>query len=257
MNRIAAAVTASLFLALVACGKKDGAAADAPKGGSCNHESEGTCEEYKDSALGLAEGFCKAAGGTYEKKACPTTAILGTCAKETGDKTFTYADNGLNQTAADAKAKCETALLGKAGKWTDGPEAANSKERKAPSPAKIKGSCDNRAEMDTCDDYGGGDFGDLRKSSCTDMKGTWNTTPCPAENLVGSCVTPDGRTARHYLPSKKDGFARTAADLKKDCETELLGSKGFWIAGPAADKAGAPAGAAPKGPAPKGPKGKG
>lgn len=224
-----AAFTAVALLA-VGCGKKGDA--DAPKGGICDHTDEGTCEEFKSSALGLAEGFCKAGGGTYVKdKACGKDNLLGSCAKESGDKHMFYAGNGKNMTAEDAKKECEANSLSK-GKWTDGPAAATSKERKAPDAAKIKNSCDKSEEMSSCDDYSVADALDLNKSMCEGMKGKYEKKACPSDKLVGSCVFPTGRTTRYYVPKKDTGFGMSGADHKKDCEMEMLGQKGFWIDGP-------------------------
>lgn len=220
-----------LSLLVAACGKKGDP--DAPKGGICDHTDEGTCEEFKSSALGLAEGFCKAAGGTYVKdKACPKENLLGNCAKESGDKHMFYAGNGKNMTAEDAKKECESNSLSK-GKWTDGPAAATSKERKAPDAAKIKASCDKSEEIgSSCDDYSVADALDLNKSMCEGMKGKYEKKPCPTDKLVGSCVFPTGRTTRYYVPKKDNAFGMSGPDHKKDCEMEMLGQKGFWIDGP-------------------------
>lgn len=233
MNRSLSLASMALVFALAACGKKDSAAPDAPKGGSCDKPSEGSCEEYKDSALGLAEGFCKTAGGTYEKKSCSKDKLIGTCVKESGDKEYVYEGNGMNQTTADAKDDCEKNPITK-GKWTDGPSAAAAKDRKAPEASKIKYSCDKSEELNSCDDYSVTDVADMHKSMCDSMKGKYATAGCPSANLVGSCVFPEGRTTRYYLPVKKDAFTMTADERKKDCEMDMLGKKGAWIAGPAA-----------------------
>src|SRR5687768_12781866 len=105
-------------LTIAACGKphKDGAgavgtttvtSAAVPKGGSCNVDKQGICEEYADSALGLVEGACKSLlKGSYAKASCSTQNLMGIC--ETKDeKKFYYFGNAVAPWVSDAKEDCE------------------------------------------------------------------------------------------------------------------------------------------------------
>lgn len=203
-----------------------------PVGGICIHTEEGTCDEFKSSALGLSQGFCEAGGGKYLKDtACSRENLLGTCVKEGGDKHMFYDGNGRNMTAEDARHDCESNDVSR-GKWTQGPAAASSKVRRAPHPSKILSSCDRIDDASSCDDHSVPDSFDRSKSTCEDMKGKYEKKACPSAMLVGSCVYPTGRTARYYLPKKGTRLTWTVAELEKDCEMEMHGQKGVWIGRP-------------------------
>jgi hypothetical protein len=204
MSLLRAVVVSSvslLAIASVACGKpsssKPGAAtltsANAPKGGRCLLEKAGTCSEYKDNTLGLAESACKdLMKGAYSKESCPTADLMGVCERK-GDKKFYYY-GGSTPWVSDAQESCEKDGL-EPGKFTAQPNAEQTAKDKAlPTAAKIQGSCINSSG--TCEDLYGEMF-DMQKSMCEQFDGKFSTAPCTSDKLVASCVK-NGKVERLY-----------------------------------------------------------
>lgn len=210
-----------IALATTACGKskpgdaKAGAgqasltSAAAPKGGRCLLENAGTCTEYKDNALGLAESACKdLMKGSYAKESCPTAELMGVCERK-GDKKYYYF-GGSTPWVSDAKESCEKDGL-EPGAWTAQPNAEQTAKDKAlPAASKIQGSC---TKSDICEDLYGEMF-DMQKSMCEQFDGKFATTPCSTEKLVASCVK-SGKVERHYEKDLKD---QKMSDLQETCE---------------------------------------
>jgi hypothetical protein len=208
-------------LTVAACGKpsKDGQAgstsvtsAPIPKGGSCNVEKQGICEEYADSALGLAEGACKSLmKGSYAKAACSTQNLMGVC--ETKDeKKFYYFGNSLAPWVSDAKDDCEKNAI-TPGKFTAQPNAEEQSKTKAmPSSDKISAHCTE--ESGQCEDIIV-DMLDMEKSSCESGGGKYATGACPTAGLVGSCVK-RGKVVRYYTPALK---SQKMTDLQTFCDS--------------------------------------
>jgi hypothetical protein len=233
-------------LALVACGKSSSSSAGstsssatttsagpAPKGGSCLEEKAGVCTEYGDNPLGMAEGACTSMfKGTYQKTACPTADLMGVCERK-DDKQYYYFGNGVAPWVSDAKKDCEQNPLSP-GKWVPQPNAEQAAKDKAiPAASKIAGSC--KKKDGSCDDIHGR-LADMEKSTCEELGGTYATTPCSTENLVGSCAK-HGKVSRYYTDSLKTFSVK---ELTENCEDAL--SEGHYYPGPAA-----PAAAAAKG----------
>ncbi len=234
----------SCLLAVVACGKPGSSGAGpagsasvtnavVPKGGSCNEAKAGVCTEYADNPLGLAEGACKEMfKGTYAKNACPTDNVIGFCQRK-DEKEFYYFGNGVGAWVDDAKEDCEKNSL-TPGKFTAtaGVDQA-AKDKAIPAAANIAASCLHKDG--TCDDITGR-LADLEKSLCEDPSsgGKWTeNTPCPADNLIGSCVK-HGKVARHYTSELKNGLV-SVKGLTDDCQDGF--TKGHWYPGPAAPAA--------------------
>lgn len=235
-------------LALVACGKPSGKGADpsgsatttsgaAPKGGSCLEDKAGLCTEYNDNPLGMAEGACTSMfKGTYQKSACPTADLMGVCERK-DEKEYYYFGNGAAPWLSDAKKDCEQNPL-TPGKFVPQPNAEQAAKDKAiPSASKIVGSC--KKKDGSCDDIHGR-LADMEKSSCEDLGGTYATTACSSENLVGSCAK-HGKVSRYYSDSLK---LFTVKELTENCEDAL--SEGHYYPGPAAPAAAAAKGGAGK-----------
>jgi hypothetical protein len=244
---------AIMGLTVAACGKpgKDGQAGSAsvtsapvPKGGSCNVEKQGICEEYADSALGLAEGACKSLmKGTYAKAACSTQNLMGVC--ETKDeKKFYYFGNSVAPWVSDAKEDCEKNAI-TPGKFTAQPNAEEQAKTKAlPSPDKISASCtlsDGQCEDIIVDAL------DMEKSSCESSQGKYATSACPTAGLVGSCVK-RGKVVRYYEKQLK---TQKMSELQNWCDSNGILFGHFYPdpnapKAPAAAPAGKPAAKAAK-----------
>ena len=184
--------------------------AGAPKGGRCLLESAGSCTEYKDNALGLAEASCKdLMKGAYSKESCPTADLMGVCERK-GDKKFFYF-GGSTPWVSDAQEACEKDGL-EPGKFTAQPNAEQTAKDKAlPTASRIQGSCVSSAG--TCEDLYGEMF-EMQKSMCEQFDGKFSTTPCSTEGLVASCVK-NGKVERLY---EKDLKFQKLSELQNSCE---------------------------------------
>jgi hypothetical protein len=227
-------------LATVACGKpkSDGKAgstnvtsAAAPKGGRCLLEKAGTCSEYKDNALGLAESACKdLMKGVYSKESCPTADLMGVCERK-GDKKFFYF-GGSTPWVSDAQESCEKDGL-EPGKFTAQPGAEQiAKDKALPAPTRIQGSCINSAG--TCEDLFGEAF-EIQKSMCEQLDGKFSASPCTTDKLVASCVK-NGKVERLY---EKDLKSQKLSDLQSSCEKYAI-PFGHFYPNPNAAAAAAP-----------------
>ncbi len=234
-------------LTVAACGKptsKDGQAgattvtsAPVPKGGSCNVEKQGICEEYADSALGLAEGACKSLlKGSYAKAACSQQNLMGVC--ETKDeKKFYYFGNSVAPWVSDAKEDCEKNAI-TPGKFTAQPNAEEQAKTKAlPAADKISNHC--MEETGQCEDIIVDPL-DMEKQSCESGGGTYGAGACPTAGLVGSCVK-RGKVVRYYEKALK---SQKMSDLQTFCDSNGI-LFGHWYADPNAPTA-APAAKAAK-----------
>lgn len=209
------------------------AAAAAPKGGSCMQENAGTCEEYKDNALGLAESACKdLLKGKYSKEACPQANLMAVCERKNDKKYFYY--GGSQPWLSDAKEACEKDGL-EPGKLTAQPNAEQTaKEKALPDAARIQGSCVKQGG--TCEDLYGEMF-DLQKSTCEQFDGKFSTSPCTTDKLVASCVK-NGKVERLY---EKDLKLSKMSELQENCEKYAI-PFGHFYPSPNAPKPAAPAG---------------
>jgi hypothetical protein len=239
---------------LAGCGKPSGGggggagsattnSAPAPKGGSCNIEKEGICQEFSENPLGMAEGLCKdMLKGTFKKEACPAADLLGTCKEKDGDKKMYYFGNARAAWVSDAKEDCEKNPLQPGATFTAAPgaeEAAKTPEKAIPAASKISGSC---ADPDgtQCEDHFGS-MTDLDKDMCTQSGHKWATTACPADELAGSCLG-RGKVTRYY---KKMTKITKASAMQKFCEDASILGANHWYPAPGFDaKAAAPAGKA-------------
>lgn len=153
-------------------------------GHSCRN-TDGVC-----IANALDRTSCTGGGGTFLAGACPDEHALGVCSLPAGDITVVhYVDNRLNVTAADAAWSCARLTRGTFRRTPgvlDGP-------RSPPPPATIRASCTWPGGRHCMDISVAGPHDDL----CAGL--TRASTPCPRENLIGSCVSPDGTTSRHYF----------------------------------------------------------
>jgi len=247
-------VSFAMGLTVVACGKpKDGAvgtttttSAAVPKGGSCNVEKQGICEEYADSALGLVEGACKSLlKGSYAKASCSTQNLMGVCESK-DEKKFYYFGNSAAPWVSDAKDDCEKNAI-TPGKFTAQPNAEEQAKQKAlPSSDKIIASCNYG---DHCEDIIV-DALDMEKSTCEQTQGKYATSACPTAGLVGTCVK-RGKAVRHYEAALK--YSKMSS-LQTMCDSNGI-LFGHWYPDP---NAAAAAAASPKAatPATKGGKAK-
>ena len=112
----------------------------------------------------------------------------------------------------------------------------------------ISATCNNKGDSVCVETLGAAGLG--AESSCTVLGGVYATgsTPCPRENLVGTCTQVDASSGLNdirYLYKDRG----SAADLKSSCETIM---NGVWAPAPKGAAAAAPKGAAPpaKAPAP-------
>jgi len=235
-------------LTVAACGKpsKEGGGASSttttsgpvPKGGSCNVEKQGICEEYADSALGLAEGACKSLlKGSYAKAACSQTNLMGVC--ETKDeKKFYYFGNSVAPWVSDAKEDCEKNAI-TPGKFTAQPNAEETAKTKTmPDASKISASC--MEESGQCEDIIV-DALDMEKSSCESGGGKYATSACPTAGLVASCVK-RGKVVRYYEKALK---TQKMSELQTFCDSGGI-LFGHFYADPNAPKAPAAGGGGAK-----------
>lgn len=209
-----------IALASTGCRKPKGAegkpgsatvtSATAPKGGSCLLENAGTCTEYQDNALGLAETSCKdLMKGSYSKESCPTAELMGVCERK-GDKKFFYY-GGSTPWVSDAQEACEKDGL-EPGKFTAQPNAEQiAKDKALPTASRIQGSC--VSSSGSCEDLYGEMF-DMQKSMCEQFDGKFSSSPCTTEKLVASCVK-RGKVERLY---EKDLKFQKLSDLQNSCE---------------------------------------
>lgn len=213
---------------------KSGAAtvtsAAVPKGGRCLLESAGTCTEYKDNALGLAESACKdLMKGSYAKESCPTAELMGVCERK-GDKKFYYY-GGSTPWVSDAQESCEKDGL-EPGKFTAQPGAEQiAKDKTLPAASRIQGSC--VTSSGTCEDLYGEMF-EMQKSMCEQFDGKFSSSPCTTEKLVASCVK-NGKVERLY---EKDLKLQKLSELQNSCEKYAIPFGHFY---PNPDAAAAPA----------------
>lgn len=224
-----------------ACGKPSGSgpagssttsSAPAPKGGSCNEEKVGICHEYKDNPLGMAESLCKdMLKGTFKKEACPQTDLIGTCNEKDGDKKLYYFGNARAAWVSDAKEDCEKNPLSQGSTFTPAPgaeEAAKTAEKAIPPASKIAGSCAN-PDGTQCEDHFG-ELIDMDKDMCNQSGHKWATTPCPTEELQGSCLG-RGKVTRYY---KKMTKLTKASAMQGFCESGSILGASHWYPAPGA-----------------------
>lgn len=234
----------------VGCGKPSGgsgaagsasttSASPAPKGGSCFEEKVGICHEFAENPLGVAEGLCTDLyKGTFKKEGCPTKDLVGTCALKDGDKKFYYFGNAEAAWVSDAKKECEESALDK-GTFTEAPGAEEAaKEKGLPATSMIAGSCVD-PDGSRCEDHVGGVV-DVMKDLCKQAGNTWSDSPCPTEDLQGSCLT-RGMVTRYYKPMTK---LVKASKLQSYCEESGLVSAAHWYPAPGFDPTDAPSGKA-------------
>jgi hypothetical protein len=88
-------------------------------------------------------------------------------------------------------------------------------------------SCSVISAVGTCNEYAREDSLGLSKGLCEGFKGTYAQTPCPADNVTGTCALPNDEWKKYYVT--KDFAASFSVDeAKKDCESDLL--KGTFTA---------------------------
>jgi hypothetical protein len=215
-----------LFGLLAACNKKSEAETSVPGGGRCSYETEGRCEEYKDSALGMHETICRGTGGSYTKAACARDKLLGTCAREAGVTEFVYLDNTLNLLADDGKARCERGVA--KGTWTADPAGAARKTVELADVSKVRASCMYEPQEGRCSDFVTPDVMNLHKQGCEARHGKFAAQACARVGLAGTCAQGGGRLEHYYAAAVT---APALALYQKQCETEMMGQRGHWVVG--------------------------
>jgi hypothetical protein len=170
---------------------------------------------------------CKGSGGVFEAKACATEHLLGSCKLDgSGVRELYYANNALNLLAEDAKAKCERGVV--KGKWQDGPAAAEQTAVVLSAPERVKSHCDRLEKEGNCTEFVTADAMGMQKQTCEARRGAWKSGACPRLALTASCAQGGGRI-EHYLAAMFSGEQIDRA--QKQCETEMFGQRGHWIAG--------------------------
>lgn len=122
------------------------------------------------------------------------------------------------------------------------PPSATSAGTGAPgaAPGAISATCNNKGDAVCTETMGAPGMG--AENSCTVLGGVYTKgpTPCPRENVVGTCAQVDATSGLNDLRYYYKGAA-SAADLKTLCEGVM---SGVWAAAPAKAAPSAPAKAA-------------
>ena len=108
------------------------------------------------------------------------------------------------------------------------PAASPSAGAPAALPGAISATCNNKGDGVCTETMGAAGMG--AENSCTILGGVYakGPTPCPRENLVGTCAQIDATSGLNDLRYYYKGGASTA-DLKTSCESIMSGA---WAAAP-------------------------
>lgn len=82
-----------------------------------------------------------------------------------------------------------------------------------------------------CDEYAKEDPLGMAKSLCEGFKGTYSSTTCPQEGLVGTCAMKGDDKKRYYV-TKDELTSFSPDDARKDCESDLVQGKFTPVATP-------------------------
>lgn len=89
----------------------------------------------------------------------------------------------------------------------------------------IVSSCDKRAVLSQCSDYGKGALAvgeKFLKGPCSALRGNYGSAPCAAKGLVGSCAVGASELRRFY---GEGANLYDAARAKRECAT----AEGAWL----------------------------